>query len=845
MKLFEAFSERGYHTSFLTTFSLDFPTYESLALSRLRGSGCINNIVVVDSRMLTMALDEVARPPKFAGHLYSVSPAISTKGVFHPKLFLQVGRQQARLVVSSANMTSAGIAGNLEITGQVVCGVEPSAEQNVIARAWRYIARYVDQEQPSIARQLRWTLDRAQWLEDVLAQQSINAPDTENIDIQLLTSGESFGITQMFAAAVAEDQIRRLCVISPYWDHDLSALKELHSRLKPEKTVVLIQKNRKLFPGDQAAKLEWLRVVDVDSSPIARQPNSRFAHAKVFIAEGLNTDHVLFGSANCTGAALGIDNGPGNNQEASLYVRLPAGQITESLDLKLALDAGGLSQDELLISRVQIDDTIPLEEAAARSPGRFELHQTTLTWWPPVGLRNLDPIEAAGRLTLYSIDFQSVAFEIRPIGRPNSSVFSFTLVMSEGEPRFASVDLGESRQSANAIITWADQLRRSSKEARSAAIDRALDKLQDESEEGLWFLDLVDVIHAFEDSAAGKNRKTNQVGAPIAHTTLESTPAHPTRLSYEEFLRGRMSHGKVGFRVERSSVSESNLAYARSFLNRILNFEAFQLQSAEVDVNLGPDESVSQSSSNSGNSSESKVASTPGNVGGGATNGKQSVLLTKKAALVARDQLVQAVVDFNKKCRETEVVDGLNEVHALKLRAMLMLIAASGTAKSEREMNQGRQDLRGIQVLASDGDHSWQRLMGMLLFSFFAQTPPCVLQFRLDASMEQVPDDYLECWATCYWAALARVCLLDKSTSGRPLVIPPKDQNLITRTYALTGLRSGELLEGTIPEIMQVMNGRFAARLGIDPVKIFELHRAHVTPANAIPKLSQSGPNQN
>lgn len=828
MKLFEAFSERGYHTSFSTTFSLDFPTYESLALSRLRGSGCINNIVVVDSRMLTMALDEVARPPKFAGHLYSVSPAISTKGVFHPKLFLQVGRQQARLIVSSANMTSAGIAGNLEITGQVVCGVEPSAEQNVIARAWRYIARYVDQEQPSIARQLRWALDRAQWLEDVLAQQSLNAPDTENLDIRLLTSGEGFGITQMFAAAVAEDQIRRLCVISPYWDHDLASLKELHSRLKPEKTVVLIQKNRKLFPGDQAAKLEWLRVVDIDSSPIARQPNSRFAHAKVFIAEGLNTDHVLFGSANCTVAALGINNGPGNNQEASLYMRLPFGQITESLDLKLALDAGGLSQDELLISRVQIDDTIPLEEAAARSPGRFELHQTTLTWWPPVGLRNLDPIEAAGRLTLYSIDFQSVAFEIRPIGRPNSSVFSFTLVMSEGEPRFASVDLGESRQSANAIITWADQLRRSSKEARSAAIDRALDKLQDESEEGLWFLDLVDVIHAFEDSAAGKNRKTNRVGAPIARTTLDSTPAHPTRLSYEEFLRGRMNHGKIGFRVERSSVSESNLAYARSFLNRILNFEAFQLQSAEVADDIDPKEDTPQASSNSGNTGEPKVASKLGNVGGGVTNGKQSVLLAMKAALVAREQLIQAVMVFNGKCRDTTVTDGLNEVHALKLRAMLMLIAASGTAKSEREMNQGRQDLRGIQVLASDGDHSWQRLMGMLLFSFFAQTPPCVLRFRLDASMEQVPDDYLECWATCFWAVLARVCLLDKSSSGRPLVITPKDQNLITRTYALTGLRPEELLEGTIPEIMLVMNGRFTARLGIDPVKIIELHRAQV-----------------
>ena len=77
------------------------------------------------------------------------------------------------------------------------------------------------------------------------------------------------------------------------------------------------------------------------------------------------------------------------------------------------------------------------------------------------------------------------------------------------------------------------------------------------------------------------------------------------------------------------------------------------------------------------------------------------------------------------------------------------------------------------------------------------------------------------------------------------MVIPPKDQNLITRTYALTGLRSGELLEGTIPEIMQVMNGRFAARLGIDPVKIFELHRAHGNLGYSTPRTAQSGTAQN
>ena len=46
-------------------FGIDFDTYESVALPRLRGSGCSNNMVVLDHRMLTLALAFAFR----SGHL--------------------------------------------------------------------------------------------------------------------------------------------------------------------------------------------------------------------------------------------------------------------------------------------------------------------------------------------------------------------------------------------------------------------------------------------------------------------------------------------------------------------------------------------------------------------------------------------------------------------------------------------------------------------------------------------------------------------------------------------------------------------------------------------------------
>jgi hypothetical protein len=120
MKLYDLYSDKGFHTSVATSFGLDFDAYETIVLPRLKGAGCRNNIVVADSRMLTYALSDVSRLPALAGTAYTVTGA-AADGVFHPKIFLQLGRRRGRLIVSSANLTTPGLAGNLEIAGVVEC----------------------------------------------------------------------------------------------------------------------------------------------------------------------------------------------------------------------------------------------------------------------------------------------------------------------------------------------------------------------------------------------------------------------------------------------------------------------------------------------------------------------------------------------------------------------------------------------------------------------------------------------------------------------------------------------------------------------------------------------------
>jgi hypothetical protein len=152
VKLYERFGDKGFHTSIVTTFGVDFDTYENVALPRFRGAGCNNNILLADAGMLTYALDGASPLPKYAGRHYTVSGA-TARGVFHSKILIQLGRRSGRIIIGSANMTASGLAGNLELAGVVSCTADDSGERQLVAAAWQYVEGHIDPEQQALAHQ--------------------------------------------------------------------------------------------------------------------------------------------------------------------------------------------------------------------------------------------------------------------------------------------------------------------------------------------------------------------------------------------------------------------------------------------------------------------------------------------------------------------------------------------------------------------------------------------------------------------------------------------------------------------------------------------------------------------
>ena len=375
MKLYEKFASRGFHTTIITTFGVDFDAYENIALSRLRGNGSRNNILVVDQRMLAYALSSSSTAPPFAGRLYSVL-GVAAKGVFHTKIILQLGRRQGRLIIGSANATAPGLAGNLELLGAIECKEEPSSAQNIIAACWEYLNSIINRKDRTITQQLSWMKARTTWLfRAEPANGIVELPDKTRV--AFVGTGSDAGIMQRFAEFVGSVSADRLIVISPYWDADLEAIKALKNRFQPKETFLLIDAQRALFPNTALTDLENIHILDI--SPISE---GRFIHAKLFLVTTSDTEHVLFGSANCTIAALGREHFAGLNEEACLYRCVPLGEISNALELNpIIAESKRLEPSDL--PEFSPDNELHSNEFTKHSTGNFECLYDTLIWWPP------------------------------------------------------------------------------------------------------------------------------------------------------------------------------------------------------------------------------------------------------------------------------------------------------------------------------------------------------------------------------------------------------------------------------------------------------------------------------
>jgi len=808
MKLYERFGDKGFHTSIITTFGVDFDAYESIILPRLRGAGCYNNVLLADSRMLTYALDGASMLPRHAGRHYTTL-GVSAKGVFHTKITIQLGRREGRMMIASANVTSSGLAGNRELAGIIDCSAQESGERRIVAAAWQYISRQIDRDQQSLAHQIDWMRVRTPWLFDTTPSEGV-VRLSDGTKCSLLTSGAATGIGSQFTGLLEGQTVNRLAVVSPYWDDDLAELKWLTSTLAPKEVVVFIDRDKQLFPGSALHDLPGARLYD-----IGELAQNRFVHAKLFVAETSTADHVLYGSPNCTVAAMGTSGFAGANEEASLYRELPSRTILEQLGLmKLLNEAAPLQSSDLPDYRK--DESLPLDQAGLRSPGRFECLFDTLAWQPPASMA-----EEPAKIELLDLASHALPATLSRLPDSPGNVRRYQITGLVDRPCFARLLFVDGSSSAPAVIMLVDTVRETVREARGKRAENAAAQLAEETEEGLWLLEVLNDL----ESAEAVQREEGDPGRSRTTAQGDGDKQEPEykKLDYDQFIAGRRIRSE-DHAVSRNSLAGTELSLVRNFLNQILSIGEISSEEGDLpndealaaSLNLGDEVSDAETALESGEeftpNSETKVTETDAD----------DELEKRKAAKAkaTREEIAEAVNQFNKGIREKAKAEEITSFDVLRLRAVLTIVAAAGQPHSTK----GKIRATSLQVLPlDDSGESWPMLMGRILFTFFGGNHPAIKHVQIESIHDEIPDDILECWAACFWAI--QTCTLAMKSH------PKLEQNakriiaLTQQAYALTGLRASELLGDRVMGVFTQMNERFSDRLGVDGPLIEANHR--------------------
>lgn len=336
--LFDDFKENGFHSSILSTFSVDPAFYDSGLQLRLRGQGCHNNILLADATMLDQSLEDIPDAFANAGRKYLVVP-VPTTSCFHPKLALRYGKAKARLIVGSANVTTAGWAGNLELVSTLSwqardADADSEIHRTLFVKAHRWLSRLIaPADDNKAAYKLELIRSQSPWIDD--DRRDGDAPftlsDGSQIDLLLSDPMSANGLADRMLKLI-DEPIERLTIISPYWDDQLSGLKRLNAAVGDPDLRIFLSQNARNPSRASTFPVAAIGTLAPKFHPIGSS-GDRFLHAKMFLFHGSNHDFLFIGSANCTVAALGVPGKAGANHECLLFRKLARGSVRGLLEL--------------------------------------------------------------------------------------------------------------------------------------------------------------------------------------------------------------------------------------------------------------------------------------------------------------------------------------------------------------------------------------------------------------------------------------------------------------------------------------------------------------------------------
>lgn len=491
ISLFKDLARTGFHTSIITTYSVDAAFYDGSLHHRLRAYGSENNILMADANMLQRAINETPESFARAGVAYALVP-VAVPGAFHPKISLRLGSDAGCLIVGSANATAAGWGRNREIVGRFDwwrkrSDGEEIANHKLIRKAFDYVSSWLaDTGLDAVRRKLDLVGRDAAWLFDVEADQGpVVVNDGSLVDLLCEDARGGPGILSQIVGLLGGQTVKRLTIVSPYWDARLEGLLALIDAIQPAETVIALSAHEPQFPIDQLERIPEAKFAGIFNG----NDRARFIHAKAFILETDEHDHVIFGSANCSDDALGLIDRPARNAECSVYRRVPAGRGRELLgvDFSMIIDRADLKEPPKDPVEPKSDPSTPV--------GTIEAAGNRIRWVP--SRRIVDPAGAQLVIAEGEYAFQKAQGETYSVDLP-------------GKPRFpmiARVRLSNGRLTSAVIVNDAVSLTNAAPGMGDRRLRNAFAKVELEGGDFLELASLAAIIFSETPDRRGKAKK--------------------------------------------------------------------------------------------------------------------------------------------------------------------------------------------------------------------------------------------------------------------------------------------------------------------------------------------------
>jgi hypothetical protein len=172
------------------------------------------------------------------------------------------------------------------------------------------------------------------------------------------------------------------------------------------------------------------------------------------------------------------------------------------------------------------------------------------------------------RIELLDVNGEALPDALSPLGGGSGKDRRFRCSGLQERPAFARLRFADGSFSASAVVTLIDALRETVREARGKDAQSTALRLSEETEEGLWLLEVLDSLEGAEEAQNGSNDPgARRIREKTGNTAAE---AEFRTLDYERFIAGRRLRSEDSG-VTRNSLTGSEVSLVRGFLNRILS----------------------------------------------------------------------------------------------------------------------------------------------------------------------------------------------------------------------------------------------------------------------------------